>query len=118
MGVELLHTALRALANRWLIETCTIRRAATSRTSGGTSATWADLATNVPCSVQPFGGASEAEGQRGGIAATSSWRIRVPYGQDVTASDRIVVGGRTFEVESVEARTFEVRRAVTCTLIT
>lgn len=118
MGVESLHVALRALANRWLIDTCTIRRGTETRTSGGTTVTWADLATGVPCSLQPYGGASETDSQRGGLVAASEWRIRVPYGQDVAVKDRIVVGSRTFEVEGVEARTFEVRRSVTCIEIT
>ncbi len=118
MGVGTLHVALRALANRWLIETCTIRRGTEARTSGGTTVTWADLATDVPCSVQPFGGASESDSQRGGLLATSSWLVRLPAGQDVTVKDRIVVGDRTFEAQSVRARTFEVRRTVTCVQIT
>ena len=111
-----LLTGLRTLAGRtdWLRETCTIQRGASSRTSAGTKVTWSTLASNVPCAVQPGGGASETEGARGGITAQGDWRIRLPYGQAVTEKDRIIVGARTFEVENVLARTFEVVRIAEC----
>lgn len=118
MGVEDLHVGLRPLANRWLIDTCTIQRSTSTRTSAGTTVTWADLATNVPCSVQPGGVSGEASGARGGITAQADWVIRLPAGQDVTVKDRIVYGARTFEVQMVEAKTFEVRRKVGCVEIT
>lgn len=117
-GVELLHVGLRALANRWLIDTCAIRRGTPTKTSGGTNTSWSDLATGVPCTLLPNGGASETEAQRGGVTAVSAWLVRLPYGQDVTVRDQIVVGARTFEVQGVRARTFEVRRTAECVEIT
>lgn len=119
MGVEVLHVALRALANRWLIDTCTIQRATVTSTGDGNPASWPTLASNVACSLQAYDAApSESVGPAGGIQAISNWRIRLPYGQDVTARDRIVVGSRTFEVQGVIAKTFEVRRTVLCVEIT
>jgi hypothetical protein len=117
--ISSLHVALRTLANRWLIDSCTIRRGTSTRTSAGTSVTWSDLATSVPCSLSPEGiDANERDGVRGGITSETNWRVRLPAGQDVTLRDRIVIGSRTFEVSGVEARTFEVRRSVLCVEIT
>lgn len=109
------HVGLRTLANRWLKDTCTIRRATGTYDGDGNSESFADLATNVVCSLQRYDAApTEAVGPRGGVMAVSTWRIRVPAGQDVKATDRIVIGSRTFEVQGVEAKTFEVRRTVYC----
>lgn len=115
-----LHVALRTLANRWLIDTCTIQRGATTITSAGPKVAWSNLATGVPCSLQPLGSdGNERDGARGGITSETSWRIRLPAGQDVTTKDRIVVGSRTFEVQGPpQGRTFEVRRTVLCVEIT
>lgn len=119
-GVSGLHVALRTLANRWLIDTCTILRATDGTPTGdGNPVTWPTLATNVPCSLQPYDAApTESVGAAGGIMSVSNWRIRLPAGQDVTARDRIVIGSRTFEVQGVLVRTFEVRRTALCVEIT
>lgn len=108
----------RASGSRWLPETCSILRATEAADGDGTAQSWATLAANVRCAVQPTGSGSELEGARGGVVATSAWRIRLPHGQDVTARDQIVVGPRTFEVKSVLARTFEVVRVAVCDEIT
>lgn len=114
-----LLAGLRPLANRWLLDTCTIKRPTSTTTGDGTSLNYSDLATGVPYSVQPYGAEpNESVGARGGITSVGRWRIRVPYGQDVGKRDRIVVGARTFEVSDVLARTFEVRRTVLCSEIT
>lgn len=109
---------MRVRANRWLTDTCTIRRGTGTYDGDGNAETFADLATNVACSLSPTGGGNESDGPKGGIVAVSRWRIRLPYGQDVKVTDRIVIGLRTFEVNGVDARTFEVRRTVHCTEIT
>lgn len=115
MGVELLHVALRALANRWLIETCTIQRPTETSGPDGISQSWATVATGVRCSLQARDLApNEQVTPRGGVGLATTWRIRVPAGQDVAPQDRILIGSRTFEVQGVVAKTFEVRRAVLC----
>lgn len=119
MGVETLHVALRALANRWLIDTCTIQRPTETSDPDGVSQSWATVATDVPCSLQARDLApSEQVTPRGGLGLATTWRIRVPAGQDVTERDRVLIGSRTFEVQGVVAKTFEVRRSLLCVEIT
>lgn len=119
MGVNLLHVALRTLANRWLIDTCTIQRQTFGTPTGdGTPASWTTIAAGVACSLQMASASGEVDDVGGGIAAVNRWLVRVPYGQDVTVLDRVVIGSRTFLVQAVEAKTFEVRRSISCVEIT
>lgn len=102
-------SARDALANA-LPDTATIRRHTTaSDGGGGTTQTWADLATTA-CRISPVGGGEGAtDGDR--IADESTHIATLPAETDVTESDRLIVAGRTYEVTLVRSRgTWELSR--------
>ena len=90
-----------------LPDTCSILRAAASTTSqGGQSLVWATLASGVACLVDAGQGGAEFITSADRVMPGGSFRIGLPYDQDVTEKDRIQVttltgGTRTFEVTSV-----------------
>src|SRR6185369_676579 len=89
---------LRAVAEQFLPDTATVRRATATSGSGGVSNAWSNYLTGVPCRVSPLANqANEALGGNAGTTAVSSWVVTVPAETDVTVKDRIVVNGRTFE---------------------
>lgn len=94
------------------ITPCTISRL-TSVDDGvaGQTLTWAPLSTPL-CRVYPIvtRGVGEQVGE-GRIESVVRWMIALPPGQDVTAKDRIVANGVTYEVSAVLApRTYELER--------
>lgn len=108
--------ALRTLSEQFLPDTCSIQRYTETSTGDGTSQSWSDLATGVPCRVSARGrSASESLGADQSIQSASEWTIRLPALTDVTVKDRIVVGARTFEVQRVDAKSYETDRAALCT---
>jgi head-tail adaptor len=112
---------LRALASGAfaLPDTCTVQRYTETPSGDGTSQSWSNLATGVACRVSPLAAsANEALGADQSIQAIAQWTVWVPYGQDVTAKDRVVYGSRTFEVQRVGARSYEVVRELICLEIT
>lgn len=97
---------LQDLAGQFRPETATIQRGTDTVSGDGTSTSWATVAT-VSARLSPVGGAgSEGLGADQSIQAVADWRISLPVGTDVTARDRIVISGRTFEVSSVGARSY------------
>lgn len=106
---------LRSLSNQYLPDTCSISRNTPTQSGDGQADNWSNVATGVACRVSPL--ASSAQEQLGGaeaITAVSQWTIWLSAGTDVTVRDRIVVGSRTFEVNRVGARSYEVVREVLC----
>lgn len=109
---------LRALSNEYLPDTCTISRYTETSTGDGTSQSWATVAS-AACRVSPLAsGANEALGADQSMQAVSQWTIWLPAGTDVTVKDRVVVGARTFEVNRVGERSYEVSRELICREIT
>ena len=81
---------------------------------GGQTQTWAPVAT-VASRLSPSGGTRQTEGLTGGRStADSDWIITLPQGTDVRQADRIVTDGRTFEVENIADRDWELVRRVGC----
>ena len=106
---------LRPLAEQFLPDTCTVRRATATSGSGGVANAWSDYLTGIPCRVSPLANqANEALGGNAGTTAVSSWVVTVPAETDVTVKDRIVVGSRTFEVSRSGDRSYEVARRLIC----
>ncbi len=98
--------SMRAAADALLADTCTIRRAALSRTAqGGIRQTWADLATGVPCRLDVLRGlqitASNEKEIDGALGVVLDYTLYVRHDQDITEKDRVVLGGHTFEVQAV-----------------
>lgn len=87
------------------------RKTLTADGMGGFTETWSAAGT-VSCRVWPAreSGAESLIADR--ITEADAWVITVPYATDVTAKDRIVADGRTFEVVSAIAHTWETARRV------
>lgn len=99
-----------------LPDVATIMRAKlTADAMGGARQTWVVLASNVPCRLSPSMSRVGDEAISGGaVVSSADWTITLPKGQDVTPSDRIRVGSRTFEVTVARARSWELARRVQC----
>jgi hypothetical protein len=114
-----LVNGLRPVAEQFLPDTATVRRATVTSGSGGVVLTWADYLTGVACRVSPLANqATEALGGTAGTTAVASWAITLPAGTDVTVKDRIVVNARTFEVARAGGRSYEVARRLVCREVT
>lgn len=110
---------LRSLSDQFLPDVCAIRRYVETKTGDGTVQAWSDVATGVACRVSPLAsGANEGLGGDQSMQAVSQWTIWLPAGTDVTVKDRIAVGSRTFEVNRVGERSYEVSRECICREIT
>src|SRR5262245_15965282 len=123
MSVALPLGYLRSVQGLFLTERATIARFTSVSTSDGDEQTWAAIATDVPCRLsQPTSSATEDAGAANVVRAVSSWRIWLPFDQDVTAQDRVTVHAtdrtdeRTFEVERVDEKTNETARRCLLTL--
>lgn len=92
------------------------RKTLTADGMGGFTETWAAAGT-VSCRVWPAteSGAESLLADR--ITESDAWVITLPYATDITAKDRIVADGRTFEVVSAIAHTWETARRVVATEI-
>ena len=113
-------TAMRTTTAAALPDTCTISRdTPTADELGGETSVWAPVAVNVPCRYAPDQ-IADGERERGGrIASTNGWRFTFAQGTDVRPPDQLVVGTRTFEVVSVDARrSWELATVVRCIEIT
>jgi hypothetical protein len=116
---------LRTRAEAALTDTCTVQRlgAHSLGPAGAEAATYGDVLTGVPCMLRPAGVQAEERALAGAVAAVATWIVRLPYGTDVRASDRIVttVAGETKTLEVLPptgAASFEPLRQVACTEIT
>jgi len=108
--------AMRATATASLPETIEVQRPTrVPDGAGGQAVSWSPAGT-YPGRLAPAGGEDERE-FAGRVAGRSLWRITLPAEADVRLDDRVVVGGRTFEVLGVRARSFEVCRVVLATLL-
>jgi SPP1 family predicted phage head-tail adaptor len=106
-------TGPRALAARYLTDTCVIERATRTRDSlGGTTATWTTLAT-VPCAIAPRNLQPSEQVLAGRLGSRTAWTVRLPAGQDVKPADRLSINGLPYEVvDALGPRTIEVLRTV------
>ncbi len=96
---------MQSTVNLSLPAIATISRLTRTTTAlGGSSEAWATVAT-VACRVSPLALFSAAERETSNVEmAVSPWLITLPANTDVRITDRVVSGGRTFEVVSLQAR--------------
>lgn len=110
--------AMRSVQVEAMAGTCVItRRTLASDGMGGFTETWAAAGT-VTGRVWPAqeSGAERLIADR--ITEADAWIITVPQGTDVVAKDRITESGRTFEVVSAIAHTWETARRVVAVEVT
>lgn len=110
-------TRLRTVVLAALPDSCTVRRATiVSDSGGGQTQTWATVAT-VACRLGTRN-ARPVEGETSEVMLnTNDWMITVPHGTDVRTDDRIVTGGRTFEVSKPLVHSYETSLRVIATEI-
>jgi SPP1 family predicted phage head-tail adaptor len=106
---------MRTVQAQAMTGTCVIsRKTLIADGMGGYTETWAAAGT-VSGRVWPASesGAESLIADR--ITESDAWVITVPYATDITAKDRVVADGRTFEVVSAIAHTWETARRVVAT---
>lgn len=91
--------AMRTTQTQALPDSCTISRKSTVADGrGGTTATWANVATNVACRLGRSGSKSGIETiDADKLQQQTPWVVTFSHNQDVRNTDRIVIGSRTFE---------------------
>lgn len=79
-------------------DTVTIERASTSTDDafGNPTNSWSALAEDVPAVVQPVGSAEQVADRD---TVTTRYRMHCDPDVDITAQDRVVWRGRTFQVD-------------------
>lgn len=98
-----------------------LRRVPADDMAGGQSVTWTAVASSVPCRASGVagalgGGERDADGR---WETAVSYRVSLPAGTDVRASDRIVIDGDvTVEVTAVLRRWTEIARTVDAVQVT
>lgn len=85
--------------------------------SGGKTASWASTATVSGRLSPPMGPPGTEELVAGKTRVPRRYTLTLPDGTDITARDRVVFGSRTFEVNGVTARSWEIGRRVDLTEI-
>lgn len=89
---------MRAECALVLDQTATIQRNTPANDGqGGQTESWASVGT-VACHVLPRSGQTLLEGERP-VSATL-WTILLPVGTAITAKDRLVVDGATYEISA------------------
>lgn len=86
-----------------------LRRMGSSDGAGGQSQTWTAHAAGVPCSVTALGGGASGIGggerdSEGRWEVAVAYRLSMPGGTDIRASDRVQVDDLTVEVTAVLRR--------------
>lgn len=105
---------MRAMADDWLPDTCTIQTPTTSTGAmGGVSQSFANTYTAVACRVDPMGAGAERIINEA-LEAESGWWLNIPYDQAIAISNRVVHSGVTYEVRGVwDTHSYStIRRAV------
>jgi SPP1 family predicted phage head-tail adaptor len=103
MSLSALELAqLRADHEDYMPDTCTIQtKTVAIGAAGGWTETWTDTAT-VDCRLAPtMHGLGEII-NAAQLASLTSWVLTVHHDQAISAEQRVVVGGDTYEVERVE----------------
>ncbi len=107
-------SAMRAAVAESLTVSAQIQRKTLATDSaGGYTESWSVQAT-VNCRIAPAGTSPSERVIAERVSAVAPWMITLPASTDVRPDDRIVAGGRVYQVVSVLAGTFEVARRVLC----
>ncbi|HEY3281395.1 MAG TPA: hypothetical protein VGN26_03910 [Armatimonadota bacterium] len=79
--------------------TCVIqRRTLVSDGAGGSAETWVQVGGTIPCRLFTARQQAVSEERGGALTSLLSWQGAVPLGTSVGPQDRLVSGGRTYEV--------------------
>ena len=81
--------------------TCTVQQAVVSNGAQGPATGWTNRATGVGCSLSDGPRMAREIGEADSVRSISEWVVKLPQGQTVAVTDRIVIGARTFQVEQV-----------------
>lgn len=109
---------LRGLSDAFLPDVCDVLRYTETSGPDGVNQSWSTIASGVPCRVSPVRRTGQESAPGGQLLALSDWTVWLPALTDVTVKDRVTALGMTFEVQRVDARSYEVIRAVRCALVT
>ena len=106
--------AMREAQEAALPDTCTIlRRTLTNDGQGGYVETWSEVATGVKCRLVHSNLAPRETVIAERAAGRTVWQLTVPYGTDISRTDRVVVNGVTYEILAVwSGGTWETARRV------
>jgi hypothetical protein len=108
--------AMRATADAALPDTCTISRPAlVSDGAGGQTSTYSQVGGTIACRLSPAGVGTQSDEMElaDRDTSTTDWIVTLPAGTDVGEKDRVLTGGRTFEVTRVKApMSWEISRRV------
>jgi len=109
---------MRATVTESLPDSCTVQQVSfSSDGAGGGSESWSDV-TTVACRLSPTDRSPQERAIADKLQSLTSYTVTLPALTDVKASDRLVIGSRTFRVEGVLARSDEIARRVECTEVT
>jgi len=95
-------SSMREAVEDLLPDTCVIQsRSWQSDGMGGGSYIWTDAYTDVPCRLAPrrFREREAVVGDK--LSVHSFWVLTLPHDQEIDETMRVVVGGETYEVVSV-----------------
>lgn len=102
--------AMRETTEEALPDLCTIERNTPTNDGGDRTDLFSPLATDVACRIAPIAGGEAATGGRT-LGATgdraddeTTHQLTLPWGQDITEADQVVVDGQTYEVTLVRKR--------------
>lgn len=94
---------MRAQQERFLPQSGVIQRATLTRDAfGGYAEAWVAVGT-VDCRVYPRDRETRERVTGGQVVSPTRWDVTAPFGTDVRAEDRWLIGGRTFLVEGVNS---------------
>lgn len=95
--------SLRNAQESILTDTCTIQTVSQSSDGlGGFTDTWANTYTLVPCKLAPLGAGSGREDEGAAFVVGAGWVLRLHWDQAISSGNRVVLGGDTYEILSVE----------------
>lgn len=104
--------SMRATLDASLPDICTIsRNTQVSDGAGGWTESWAVLAT-VACRIAPTGNQPQERVIAERLTTSQGYTVTLPAETPITTKDRIIKGGRTFDVVGVMERTEEISRRV------
>jgi hypothetical protein len=86
--------------------TCTIQRAAITNGAQGPLTTWTQRSTGIHCSLYETPRIPREIAETGSVKNVTLWQINLPAAQTVAVTDRIIISGRTFEVEKIVSGSF------------
>jgi hypothetical protein len=96
---------IRAASEAWLGQTCDVLRPSGAVDDAGYATGDTDeIATDVPCRVEPVADPRREGSVAGGTMAAARWLVTLAHdAPDVQARDQLVVAGVTYEAEAPSA---------------